>query len=375
MNLIKKNHEVLWWKPIVAIDIFFIAITVFVRYFGSTRFQIFSLAGENNVAAWFSSICLFTASLLSYELYSVKKDGSKFSWLIISVLLLGLSFDEIGSVHERLEWSDYIPFALVGGALLIYSLVKLFLRSGTKKSALLIMFAFILFASVALQEYIEHSVNWPYWATGIRVGVEEGTELLGIFLCFLGIMIQRRKHKQIPSIIAFIPNISVMKYLPHILFAGILIHSFMSFFIPYLTDIGHRGNPAIWYPVVVFFILFAESLWKYFETNNGRNKYWLFFSANFLLFSAGLAVLVLFSNFYLLYTLELSIVALFYEKLFEPNSDWHIFVILALILILIAGYIINNLTCQFIISGIFAYTLANICLSRPQIMLEEPQYE
>jgi hypothetical protein len=43
---------------------------------------------------------------------------------------------------------------------------------------------FIIFGSVAFQEYLEFTLKWPWWGQGRRVGIEEGTELLGFFCSY-----------------------------------------------------------------------------------------------------------------------------------------------------------------------------------------------
>ena len=117
-----------WWHFIVAINLFFIVITTANHYLPRfpQRSRIifpFSLASEMNIAAWWSGICLFTLSFIAYEFFCTKKDGSQKAWISLSLLLLGLSFDEIGSVHERIGFrSDLLLIGIGCITLLTYSL-------------------------------------------------------------------------------------------------------------------------------------------------------------------------------------------------------------------------------------------------------------
>ena len=191
----KRVTNIPWWKWIIVIDLALITITALIKLdINLPGFVYFDLGNEMNFAVWWSTITLFLTGVLSYELFCSKKDGTKTAWLAISILFCALSWDEIGSLHERAfqgSWSNYIPYAIAAVSLLIYALIKLSAKTQTRKSALLILVAFILFGSVALQEYIEHAINWTGWLIGVRVGVEEGTELLGTLLSLTAVIIQR----------------------------------------------------------------------------------------------------------------------------------------------------------------------------------------
>ena len=156
MNLTHRISSISWWKWIIAMDLMLVIYASLYRYtpYFPGKYY-FNLAYEMNFAVWWSGICLLTASLLSYECYCARKDETKISWLIISILLIALSLDEIGSLHEDIlfqgSWFNYIPYALVGSILLIYSCTKLILNRNTRKSGLLIVSAFVLFGSVVFR--------------------------------------------------------------------------------------------------------------------------------------------------------------------------------------------------------------------------------
>ena len=109
----------------------------------------FHLDGEQNIPAWFSTLILLNCSLLLYIIYRISKDvkPDKF-WLLLSVIFLCLSMDEMNSLHERLigplrealNLSGYFYFAwiVVGMAfVLVVGLISIpFLKTLPPKAAL-----------------------------------------------------------------------------------------------------------------------------------------------------------------------------------------------------------------------------------------------
>src|SRR5690606_5419470 len=73
-------------------------------------------------------------------------------------------------------------FAIVLVGLAGWSAWQLWKRHRPRFDVVLIALAFASFGSVALQEELEHALVWPAWALPLRLGVEEGTELLGMLL-------------------------------------------------------------------------------------------------------------------------------------------------------------------------------------------------
>ncbi len=119
------------------------------------------------------------------------------AWLLLSVVLLVFSFDEIGSLHARAgwignwsAWLTLLPFGLVFGAMIGYAVITLYFTPGQRTAAILIYIGFALLASMALQEYVEHNVDWTanrylqYFKARLRPVVEEGSELLGMLVLF-----------------------------------------------------------------------------------------------------------------------------------------------------------------------------------------------
>jgi hypothetical protein len=131
--------------------------------------------------------------------------------------------------------------------------------------------AFFVFGGVAVQEYLERYGSWPEWSLGLRVGLEEGSELLGVFLLFLGIVPQRTWIAP-GSLRALVPNPFPMKNMPLVILGGALVHSLASFIVPSLMDITQQGNgnPFVWYPSAVFFLLFSATCWRNPRPSTGK---------------------------------------------------------------------------------------------------------
>lgn len=160
------------------------------------------LSSENVIAAWWSGMLLLLASLHAYDgAERVRVSGDQLdeagttraarAWMAIAGILLFFSADEVASLHERfgmLAWpfgySEFVAYgivALVLGGLAIFALHDLW-RIPDRASAVGLFVGFALLASVALQEYLEHTVQWSGLSSVLRVMVEEGTELIAILL-------------------------------------------------------------------------------------------------------------------------------------------------------------------------------------------------
>jgi len=146
------------------------------------------LAGENNVGAWWSGMLLLLAAVFALDGYAVPNagPGERRAWLSLSAVLLILSFDEIGSLHEYLAniGIGYLAFlAIPLFVLTCYSLLQLARAGKGLRRPALVLVAFALLGTVPLLEYIQHSREWPNPVIyGARAALEEGVELAGILL-------------------------------------------------------------------------------------------------------------------------------------------------------------------------------------------------
>src|SRR5690606_16237834 len=111
------------------------------------------------------------------------------AWAALALVLIALSLDEVGSLHERAErfvplerWWALLPFGVVLLGVAGWSAWQLWKRHRPRSDVVLIAAAFALFGSVAFQEELEHALVWPAWALPLRLGIEEGTELAAMLL-------------------------------------------------------------------------------------------------------------------------------------------------------------------------------------------------
>lgn len=174
----------------------------------SKLMQILALTAENNAGAWWSGmqlllfglICLSASGELSKTLGEMKCP-----LIVLGLIGLGLSADEMGSIHERvaLFGEKYfgsgklalLPFAIIGGGAAGYSILALYrARASAGNVWLCVCIGFGLFGLVWVQEHIEHAVsfNRPY-AKAWRAVIEEGTELLGFSVLLIGGLLLRSR--------------------------------------------------------------------------------------------------------------------------------------------------------------------------------------
>jgi len=258
---------------LLVINAIFIAFTITYFYVPdfSQKWRLitpFSLHGENNIAVWWSGMTIFLAALLFYDRFRLPNDKNKTSWLFMAAIMLSLSIDEIGSIHERISlisgWSGLLPFALILASFLAYAIFNLYRSDDTKKNAIYILIAFSIYGSVALQEFFEHSYNWKPWMAGIRTGIEEGCELLATLLILLASITKSNTKKSL-SILSLLPHQSTILNLKWMAVLGLVLHISGCFLFIKYGDPSTRGNPMIWFPSAAFFciaLLFASSNYK-----------------------------------------------------------------------------------------------------------------
>ncbi len=268
-----------WWVWIIIIDLFLVFVTSF-HYDREALFQgwrllsAFNLGMEMNLAVWWSAMLQITLALICFEKYislSLDKNTVALPWILLSILFFILSFDELASVHERI--SDLVLYTLYMPVIFIlanYSIFRLFREEGTKKTAVIIFAGFCFYGSVFVQELLEHRVDFPIWFKGIRLAIEEGSELLGTLIIFIGV-IQQRKEIDGNSIAKVIAKPLLGSPFELFLLVGLFVHGLICYFIiPSLNDLAMRGNPGAFYPALVCFILFCFFFWESKESESWK---------------------------------------------------------------------------------------------------------
>jgi hypothetical protein len=241
------------------------------------------LGRENNAAAWYASMLLLTVALAMAACFvldlrtAADRRGRVLAlgWLAIAALFAGLSLDELGSLHERIntvrmieDMKNPLRIGVAGWvgilaipALLVCGLVVAFgwLRLRQSRSAFVLMCAgLLMFATVPLQEAIELA-NWS--ASEQRGAgpllLEEGTELFAS-LCLLLAALQFAYMRASPGdaterVVSFKPGVGVLIGLQ----AGVaLAMAFVQFALPGIMDLQDtRGVTLNWFPAAMAFVI------------------------------------------------------------------------------------------------------------------------
>jgi hypothetical protein len=152
----------------------------------------FDLSNENIVAAWWSGSLLLLGALHAADGYFRLKQThfkAALAWAVVASLLFGLSADEVGSFHERAadvlgmgEWLSFLPFALILVGASAWAFWTLWRAPLERRSVPWLILGFVILASVAGQEYLEHNLDWPWYVKPFRSAFEEGSELVGMVL-------------------------------------------------------------------------------------------------------------------------------------------------------------------------------------------------
>jgi MarR family transcriptional regulator for hemolysin len=155
-----------------------------------------NLGLENNVAVWFCSMLL--AAIASVALLCFvfdRSDGERswlgYGWLVMAALFVALSFDELGSLHERMPLpgglaGQVLWYAPVVAVLPAYMGVFAYSRMRADPVAIgLMALGALMFASIPIQEYFEtavvqRSAGWQ--RPVLDMLLEEGAELLAMCL-------------------------------------------------------------------------------------------------------------------------------------------------------------------------------------------------
>ena len=396
MKIENSSKSIPWWFWITGINLILVFLSALQHsfLFPTTARRIltqFDLGEEMNFAAWWSSMILFSIALLCYELYSDRRNSQKLAWLLLTIAFTCLSIDEIGSVHERIEnwielidpytplplvqWIDpYVPVAILGIILVPLPLIILWRFPQTQRSAMFMAIGFLLLATIAVQERLEGAIEWYRWG-GIRLGVEEGTELLGMFFCSYGVVEQRRLQQPTNGLRRVVPNPFRLKNLPKIISIGIIIHLCLTIFTSFFIEVEYSGRTLVWYPAAVFFLLYLTTYWKNTLIKSPKSKIWsiayiYFFASSviapYLIYpsiSPKLPALVE-PNFFYLYGLQLFLILIIYRAIYRNIPKEAGILIFLLVTSLLLGFSIQGEIARYVVAGLFSYLVARLLLFR-----------
>ncbi|MCU0736580.1 MAG: hypothetical protein MUF20_13865 [Methylotetracoccus sp.] len=243
--------------------------------------RLFSVGLENNIGAWWSGALLVLAAVHSFDGFRRYQDEGAtklaLAWLVIAGVLVGLSLDEVGSLHERVGqrggWWALLPFGVVIIAAVTWASWQMWTSSVERRSIKLIAVAFALFAATAGNEYLEHALEWPAWLRPWRAGFEEGLELVGMLILISVAMRHSGEafREPVPGE-APRPCLWVSHSMPvGLLLAAAAVTPFFAVLSAGLTD-THRGRPADWLAMTMF-LLAALAAWRSVLCANRPERY------------------------------------------------------------------------------------------------------
>lgn len=285
----------------------------------------FSLANENVVATWYSSMLFLTVGIVSFVCFLTKRNFAatkqqkyfSYGWIAFAAIFSTLSFDEMASMHERLggissfnPLGDYplgwiVLLSIPIGITII--LMLWFCLREIKQAPLAVAFAvlgILLFVTIPLQEHFEVQ-EWHAAAdraTWMRPAylliIEEGTELFGatlmlistlLFLAYTGNSGNKFSLKR-PFYLRF--SVSRKKALFVVVLICVLLLLFMFLLKdnPLLELKGGHGIMLNWFPSAVAFLISLTGIIIFFRKRS--------FSENFRKTSLFTAFFSLFLSVY-----------------------------------------------------------------------------
>lgn len=252
-----------------------------------------SLATENTIATWYSSMLFLLVAIMSLICYIIQRScktdrQSKFislGWLMFFLIFGLLSFDEIASIHERLGnlgalnplgddppgWFYLlgIPIALVG------TLMLLFCRMIIKQAPLAAGFAvtgILLFLSIPVQEFFEMEAwgaapDKETWMRPVQfLLIEEGSEILGVSLMLLSSIVyvdriseSRKFHEVLGEELKKNKRILLLS-----IFTGCILLTLPMVISHFLETGGENGIVKNWFPAATAFIGTLFSIYIYY---------------------------------------------------------------------------------------------------------------
>lgn len=273
-----RTWQQVFFRILIAGSIFFLLITALLpnglpftgrlSFLHHTRWQL-NLTGENNVAAWWSGMLLLLAAVYALDAcVAHRKDERRqfIGWGGLALLLTLLSMDEIGSVHERIPKIILVVVGLMLAAVGSFALFSLLRSRVPFPHVLLIALAFLLFASVAGQEYLQFTTNWWGTNTGLRAGLEEGCELVAMLLLVwvTGFHAALSSGQRAPF-----RGLAVIR--PAAVGVAIAL-AFVTAPIAASLDDPHRGNPAMWVASATFLLTALGFLGRGLDEGNFPNR-------------------------------------------------------------------------------------------------------
>lgn len=195
--------------------------------------QLFNLDRENNLPTWYSSALLLGAAILAGTVAAATRRGGQrhpTHWAAISLLLAGMSADEIASLHSRtgpavgallsrigIHGGGFSPdfYWVVPGIILVAIVAAAFwpffrdLPAPTRRSLFLAAVVFVAGAiGVEIYEGTIVDPTNPTMQYAVAVAVEEGCEMVGVVMAIQGILSHLARPELTPGLVRLAESIA-----------------------------------------------------------------------------------------------------------------------------------------------------------------------
>jgi hypothetical protein len=232
-----------------------------------------NLATENVVASWYSSMLLLLAALMAALCFGADRAGGRKKlaggWLIVSAVFLLLSFDEMGSLHERigmlkilnpsgggaLGWVAVLAIPIAG--VTIYLAAFGWMRMRAVPHALILFgISLALLAANPVMELIEMRHLREDSESSIRahdrwILAEEGAELFGFLLFSLAMALYISSVNRASAGLRLVIPGPVVRLIGIVLSLGAVVTLFAAGLVNVYMAEGDTGQPANWPPSVL----------------------------------------------------------------------------------------------------------------------------
>lgn len=264
MNVPANNKAATYLRTLIVVSGVLVLATVVLRFGHALFLAPLNLTNENVAAAWFSGMLLLLASLHAADGYFRLRHTNfrtALAWCVIAGMLLTLSADEVGSLHERIDdvlqmgpWLSYLPFFIVLLACCAWSFIQLWITPSERSRVPGLILGFGILISVGGQEYLEKAFRWPWYLGPLRSGFEEGSELVGMIVLIYTMLpnsaglFSRGRRTQAPTF----TSIGALRWF--IVAGAALVAWPVSTLSASLDQQAVVGHPADWLSCALFFL-------------------------------------------------------------------------------------------------------------------------
>ncbi len=305
-----------------------------------------------NIAVWWSSLLFILAALAAFDQFAARTDGTRAAWIIWAGLFALMSYDELGSLHERLGsngWAAYLPFVLPIAFLLAYALHALYRNPETRSTVWILLVALALVALSPLMEFLGDELTLSPALQVARSAFEEGIELASAILCLWAAVRLRNAPDKDSTIQSVFITPVVIRWLPVLIAVGAVAHVVGVLYAATFQDNGRRGDPGAWYPAITIVVLSMYAYWQVRSASNVQiRRFYIAVAA--LLLAASVATPYLLSPRtiswlpYATYAALLLLIMGLRAVSGLSLRGREIAAALSLVILLLLGYVLNNTT-------------------------------